>query len=71
MRCLQKFHCTALEMSTEMWVGYSDIPADLLPMLTLGVSKNLDIRDCKLLGRGDDVECCDAANKTRTTSPTV
>ena len=37
VRCLQKFHCTALEMGREMLVVHSDIPVDLLSMLISGV----------------------------------
>ena len=68
VRCLQKFHCTALKMGESMYVVYSDIPVDLLPMLTSGVSRYLSIRDCKLLP-GGDVGGGDVADQTQPVAP--
>ena len=71
MRCLQEFHCTALDMGTEMMVVYSDIRVDLLPLLTSSVSEGLRIRDCKLLCKGNDAKRRGLANKMQAESPTL
>ena len=70
VRCLQKFHCTALKMGNSMRVVHSDIPVDLLPMLTSGVSRYLSIRLCKLLP-GGDVGGGDVADQTQPVAPKV
>ena len=70
VRCLQKFHCTALKMGERMTVRDSDIPVDLLPMLTSGVSRYLYIQDCKLLP-GGDVGGGDVADQTQPVAPKV
>ena len=70
VRCLQKFHCTALKMGESMFVRYSDIPVDLLPMLTSGVSRSLSIQFCKLLP-GGDVGGGDVADQTQPVAPKV
>ena len=70
VRCLQKFHCTALRLGESMTVVHSDIPVDLLPMLTSGVSRYLYIRDCKLLP-GGDVGGGGVADQTQPVAPKV
>ena len=70
VRCLQKFHCTALKMGESMFVRYSDIPVDLLPMLTSGVSRSLSIRFCQPLP-GGDVGGGDVADQTQPVAPKV
>ena len=71
VRCLQKFHCTALELGHKMLLVHSRIPVDLLPLLTSGVSRYLDIRDCKLLSRGDGVGRRHVADQTKSVTPKV
>ena len=70
VRCLQKFHCTALKMGESMYVVHSEIPGDLLPMLTSCVSRYLEIRFCKLLP-GGDVGGGDVADQTQPVAPKV
>ena len=71
VRCLQKFHCTALQVG-DMYVRHSDIPVDLLPLLvTSGIWENLYIQDCKLLPPEDSVRRLEVANQTQSLVPKV
>ena len=73
MGCLQKFHCTELEMGREMMVVDSNIFADQVALLTSAVSK-LDIWHCKLLfgQRGQPAGHTDSVHNIQSVpSPTV
>ena len=41
--CLQKLHCTELDMGREMTVVHSEIPVDLLPTLHVRVSVSASV----------------------------
>ena len=71
--CLQMYDCTALDIVSEMTllVVHSDIPVDVLPMLTSGVCRQVDITHCTLLCGRNNVERCDVVNKMQTASPRV
>ena len=68
---LQKFPCTALEVGRVVAVD-TNIPVDLLPLLTSGVSEVLYIESCILLcGRNNAGRCDTVSVKTQSASPTL